>query len=51
VDYFYTQGAVQTEKKLLRTRIANIPRKLLFHLFPDLTVRLLGGYSLMVLAK
>jgi hypothetical protein len=32
-------------------RIARIPRKLSFALAPDVTVRVLGGYSLMVLAE
>jgi hypothetical protein len=36
---------------LLIQKIMRIPRKLAFAAFPDLTVRVLGGYSLLVLAE
>ena len=49
IDYFYTDGSELSKK--LKTKIANIPRKLLFPFLPDLTVKLMGGYSLLVLAK
>ena len=49
VDYCYTYSAEQST--LLRTKIANLPRKFLFPLAPDLTVKLLGGYALLVLAE
>ncbi|THH34338.1 class I SAM-dependent methyltransferase [Neolewinella litorea] len=49
LDYFYTDGSTLPRK--LRTKIANIPRNMLFPIFPDLTVKLIGGYSLLVLAK
>lgn len=35
----------------LRTRIANLPRRLLFPVMPDRTALLFGGYSLLVLAE
>lgn len=50
LDYFYTAranalGAATTQ------RFLRLPRKILFALHQDLTVRLLGGYSLLVLAR
>ena len=52
IDYFYTAGAMKLgEKKKLRTNLMNIPRQMLYALNEDLTVKLLGGYSLLVLAK
>ena len=35
----------------LRTRIANLPRRLLFPIAPETTALLMGGYSLLVLAE
>lgn len=35
----------------LRTRLANLPRRLLFPLAPETTAMLMGGYSLLVLAR
>ena len=49
IDFFYTKSSDLSNN--LKTRIANIPRKILFPFFPDFTVKLLGGYSLLVLAK
>ena len=50
LDYFYTPRAVELAsspgKKLLKA-----PRKLFFPIHQDLAVRVLGGYSLLVLAK
>ncbi len=51
VDYIYTAGTVELSNRKLRTRILNVPRRLLFKIAPDLCVRFLGGYSLLVLAK
>lgn len=48
VDFDYTKASEQSN--MLRSKIANIPRKLLYPLFPNFTARLLGGYSLLVLA-
>lgn len=50
VDYFYTPRCIELGDQLIQ-KIAREPRKLCFALAPDLTVRILGGYSLMVLAK
>ncbi len=51
VDSFYTASYTDLKQKSLRSRIWKYPRKILFSLFPEFTVRTLGGYSLMVLAK
>ncbi len=51
IDYFYTATAIELPPKTLKAKLANIPRKILFNFWPDFTVRLLGGYSLMVLTK
>ena len=51
VDYFYTPGMLETEGKGFKTKLINPFRKLIFLFNPDLAVRLLGGYSLMVLTK
>jgi 2-polyprenyl-3-methyl-5-hydroxy-6-metoxy-1,4-benzoquinol methylase len=51
IDYFYTAGAVELSRRLLRTRLLRLPRKICYRINKDFAVRLLGGYSLMVLAK
>jgi SAM-dependent methyltransferase len=50
VDYFYTPRCIQLGDLLVQ-KIARIPRTLCFAVSPELTVRVLGGYSLMVLAE
>jgi 2-polyprenyl-3-methyl-5-hydroxy-6-metoxy-1,4-benzoquinol methylase len=49
-DHFYTNSAFDL-KRNWRTRVANIPRRLVWWFSPDLAVRTFGGFSLMVLAK
>ncbi|QEH39763.1 methyltransferase domain-containing protein [Chitinophaga sp. XS-30] len=51
IDYFYTGTATELAAKSIKGKLAKWPRKILFSINPDLTVRVLGGYSLMVLAK
>lgn len=51
IDWFYTPGALELTISSLRQRVANGPRKVLYRLHKDLAVRILGGYSLMVLAR
>jgi len=46
----YTAGTVDLPTYSWRRRLARYPRQLLFALAPDLAVRLLGGFSLLVLA-
>jgi SAM-dependent methyltransferase len=50
VDSFYTPRCIELGDLLVQ-KFARIPRKLSFAMTPDLTVRVLGGYSLMVLAE
>ena len=50
IDSFYTGSAIHRSKRW-RTNLMNIPRQLIFEWHKDFAVRLLGGYSLMVLAK
>jgi len=50
LDYFYTARAPELGNALSQ-RLLRIPRKLCFAVHNDLTVRMLGGYSLLVLAR
>jgi SAM-dependent methyltransferase len=53
VDSFFTAGGVELEKnkRRVRTVLANLPRRIIGSLSRRLASRLLGGYSLLVLAK
>ena len=51
VDFFYTAGSLDLPTKTLRSKIAALPRKLMFKLNEDIAVKLLGGFSLLVLTK
>jgi SAM-dependent methyltransferase len=51
IDYFYTGGSLELPNRGWKAYLLKIPRKLAFSVSKDLAVRLLGGYSLMVLAK
>jgi SAM-dependent methyltransferase len=50
-DYFYTAGSIDLPSKSFKTLLANLPRKVLYGLNQDIAVRLLGGYSLLVVTK
>lgn len=50
VDWFYTPSGVD-QGTSMKARLAKIPRTLLSKLNQDLSVRLFGGYSLLVLAE
>jgi SAM-dependent methyltransferase len=50
VDHFYTPRCIELGNLLVQ-KIARTPRKLCFAVSPELTVRVLGGFSLMVLAE
>jgi SAM-dependent methyltransferase len=50
VDYFYTPRCIELGDRLVQ-KVARIPRRVCFALAANLTVRMLGGYSLMVLAE
>lgn len=51
VDYFYTNSAIELPNRGWKANLLKIPRKLFFLVNNDLAVRVLGGYSLLVLAK
>ncbi len=51
VDSFYTRGTLDLPSRSIKRKLANFPRRILHALSPDLAVRLLGGCSLMVLAR
>jgi hypothetical protein len=50
LDWCYTDGSTSSYKTL-KYHLMKWPRKLLYALSPDLAVRFLGGYSLLVAAK
>ena len=51
LDHSYTAGYTLDRDFGLKDRILKIPRRFLFPLAPDFTVRVCGGYSLLVLVK
>jgi cyclopropane fatty-acyl-phospholipid synthase-like methyltransferase len=50
LDYFYTARAVEMGGDALRKKMLHFPRKLFFMANQDLAARILGGFSLLVLA-
>lgn len=51
LDYFLTCGAMELPAKSTRRYIAKLPRKLLFVINEWFAARIMGGYSLMILAR
>jgi cyclopropane fatty-acyl-phospholipid synthase-like methyltransferase len=51
IDYFYTNGSLELPNRGLKANLLKLPRKFFFSLHQDLAVRILGGFSLLVLAK
>jgi len=55
VDYFYTSASIEVPsqefKSEIKRRLLKLPRKLFFGIHRDLAARILGGWSLLVLAK
>ncbi|MCF8077810.1 MAG: class I SAM-dependent methyltransferase [Desulfobacterales bacterium] len=51
VDWKYTEAYLEAPQRSLRTKLAVIPRKIFFSMNKDLGVRLLGGETLVILAK
>jgi len=51
IDHFYTSGATELGGLGWKTRLMKGPRQALHAMNPDAAARLLGGYSLMVLAE
>src|SRR6267143_5291340 len=50
VDYFYTPRGIELARETAH-KIALLPRKICFSIHQALTVRILGGYGLLVLAR
>ena len=50
VDWLYTPGAIANPRSA-KAKLASLPRRILSVINQDLVVRVLGGYSLLVLAK
>lgn len=51
LDYFYTKGSLELPNDNWKTNLLKLPRKLSFHIHQDMAVRILGGFSLLVLTK
>jgi hypothetical protein len=53
VDSSFTAGGLDLSKnkKRIRTALANLPRRVMGSFSPRLAARILGGYSLLVLAN
>jgi cyclopropane fatty-acyl-phospholipid synthase-like methyltransferase len=51
VDYFYTNSCFELPNRDWKGNLMKLPRRFLFSLHQDLAVRILGGFSLLVLAK
>lgn len=50
LDSFYTASRLELPDQARSSQLMRIPRRAMFKVNPDLAVRVLGGYSLMVLA-
>jgi SAM-dependent methyltransferase len=51
LDYFYTAGMIELPNKSIMSKVAAIPRRILYSINKDFAVTLFGGFSLLVLAK
>jgi hypothetical protein len=51
VDHAYTAGSIEVQHRGWKVKVMKLPRSLFFSLNQDLAVRILGGYSLLVLAR
>lgn len=51
VDHFYTARSLELPSNEIKRNILRLPRKLLFGINKDLAARVLGGFSLLILAK
>lgn len=51
IDFFYTRCSIELPMLGWKTKLLIIPRKFMFSLNNDLAARVLGGFSLLVLAK
>jgi cyclopropane fatty-acyl-phospholipid synthase-like methyltransferase len=51
IDHRYTSGSLELSNRGWKANLMKIPRRIFFSLNRDLAVRVLGGFSLLVLAK
>lgn len=51
IDYCYTNSSLELPNLSWKAKLMKLPRKVFFGIHQDLTVRILGGFSLLVLAK
>src|ERR1700761_2556834 len=51
IDHCYTASRLELPTQAFTSRLMRLPRRLMFAVNADFAVRLLGGYSLLVLAK
>ena len=51
IDHFYTKTDIELGNRGWKANIMKVPRRFLFSLHEDFAVRLMGGFSLMVLAR
>ena len=51
IDYFYTSGSLDLPNRGWKANLMKLPRSFCFSIHQDLAVRILGGFSLLVLSK
>lgn len=51
IDHFYTPGALELPNRSLKENLFKLPRRIGYAIHRDLTVRIMGGFSLLVLTK
>jgi len=51
IDHTYTAGSIEMRYSSIKTKLMSIPRRILYKFSADLAAKLLGGFSLLVLAK
>lgn len=51
IDFFYTTGSLDLPLKNFRSKLAVLPRKILYAINKDMAAKLVGGFSLLVLTK
>lgn len=51
IDHRYTASRLELPNQALSSRLMRLPRRMLYAVNPDFAVRVLGGYSLLVLAE
>lgn len=51
IDHFFTYRSLHLQNRSFGTALLKLPRRILFKMAEDIAIRILGGASLMVLAK